>query len=208
MLKAFTLFSGFPLLRTDKIISCWDNPRTIAHQSWDAWIWTTKTQQWSHSSPLSHWQVNSRQAGFNTILPKIHMAHHFPIFWLPLQYRWGICRFRRRLFQLIEAVIVFVSWETAPEHCIHYQSRLGIYSLFLQSSNTHISLALSHTTKGTKSVSDYAIDTESRETQHSQTITHGNFEKLSCPPQPQQVETARVFCIRMCCTIINLLYDS
>lgn len=87
-------------------------------------------------------------------------------------------------------------------------SQLGIYSSFLQSNYTHISLALTHTTKGTKCVSDYAIDTESRETQHSQTITDGNFEKLSCPLQPQQVESARVFCIRTCCTIINLLYDS
>lgn len=87
-------------------------------------------------------------------------------------------------------------------------SQLAIYPLFLQTSSTHISLALTHTTKGTKCVSDYTIDTESRETQHSQTITNGNFEKLSCPLQPQQVESAHVFCIRTCCTIINLLHDS
>lgn len=81
-------------------------------------------------------------------------------------------------------------------------------SLFLQSNSTHISSALSHTTKGSKRVSDYAEDTESREMQHSQTVTDGNFEKLSCLLQPQEVETACVFCIRICRTIINLLYDS
>lgn len=79
-----------------------------------------------------------------------------------------------------------------------------VSALFMHRNNTHISLALPRTTKGTKCVSDYVIDKESREAQHSQTVTNGNFERLPCPLQPQQVEISCVFCISLSCTVINL----
>lgn len=70
--------------------------------------------------------------------------------------------------------------------------------------NTHISLVLSPTTKGTKCVCDYTVDTDSREAQHSQTVTNGNSERLPCPLQLQQVGISCVFCISLSCTVINL----
>lgn len=126
-------------------------------------------------------------------------------FWLPVQ-GWGA------FADAEHPLSWYKQWwflsAAAQSSCVYkhrtHTSPLGISSLFVHRNNAHISLALSRTTKGTKCVSDYATDTESREAQHSQTVTNGNSERLPCPLQPQQVETSCVFCISLSCTIINL----
>lgn len=97
-----------------------------------------------------------------------------------------------------------ISVSSSPEQlCL--QTLHTRYLLYLCTGITHtFFLTLSPTTKRTKFVSDYAIDKESREAQHSQTKTSGNSERLPCPSQPQQVETSWVFCISLSCTVINL----